>query len=98
MVLVTVVVLAASWSDGGLSLDEVNDVVAFRAGDLVGCAKGRVTGEAVLQFGVDASVCIAEALRQWTWPARARMTAHAPRSVVASSSRSWHQYSRGRAG
>lgn len=87
MVLVTAVVLAASWSDGGLTLDEVNDVVAFRAADLAGCAKGRLTGEAVLQFGVDPggattwnavlaegkpprAVCIARALRQWTWPAR----------------------------
>jgi hypothetical protein len=54
MLVMTPLLLAASWADGGLSLDEVDDVVAFHAPELTPCLKGRATGEVVLQLGLSA--------------------------------------------
>jgi beta-phosphoglucomutase-like phosphatase (HAD superfamily) len=42
--MVSVVVNAASWADGGLSLDEFDDVVQHNDGSLVACRKGRPSG------------------------------------------------------
>lgn len=53
MLLLTRLVLAANWADGGLSLDELNDVVAFHSAELNTCLSGGPTGDVVLQFRVN---------------------------------------------
>lgn len=54
MLVMSAVVNAASWADGGLTLDEFDDVVKHNDGSLVACRKGRPSGAALMQFGVSA--------------------------------------------
>ncbi len=54
MLVMSAVVNAASWADGGLTLDEFDDVVRHNDGSLVACRKGRPSGAALMQFGVSA--------------------------------------------
>lgn len=52
MTTLATLVLTASWADGGLALDEIEDVITFHDADLSDCVKGKTNGSPVMQFGI----------------------------------------------
>lgn len=52
MTTLAALVLTASWADGGLALDEIEDVIAFHDAELTDCVKGKTKGSPVMQFGI----------------------------------------------
>lgn len=52
MTTLAALVLTASWADGGLALDEIEDVISFHDAELSDCVKGKTSGAPVMLFGI----------------------------------------------
>ncbi len=52
MTTLAALVLTVSWADGGLALDEIEDVITFHDAELSDCVKGKTSGSPVMLFGI----------------------------------------------